>query len=266
MLSVIKKGSQGEDVSYCQVLLNEHGINTSIDGVFGSGTEKSVKQFQSDNGLIADGIVGKSTWASLESKSETSVEVSMSQVSNLFSNFMTQTYQLSGAQCPSNPPGVSLKRIGTETTNCVLFTSWLLSAAFEGVRFTGDQWSKWMVSTSDDGSIPNWGPSVAVDWGTGSPQPGKGPWLVQWFTSSGGHSLIVLAENEDGKILTLEANDSIDGAGWNDIGPLREVLNPGPDWASKVTQTWTNRIYSKRAVHIASLNITGVQEWLESAE
>ena len=76
MLSVIKKGSRGEDVSYCQALLNEHGINTSIDGVFGSGTEKSVKQFQSDNGLTADGIVGKSTWASLESKSETSVEES----------------------------------------------------------------------------------------------------------------------------------------------------------------------------------------------
>ena len=89
---------------------------------------------------------------------------------------------------------------------------------------------------------------------------------MQWFTDSGGHSLIVLAEDKlTGKILTLEANDSIDGAGWNQIGPFRKVINPGADWSSKVTQTWSNRVYSKRAVHIVSLNITDVQEWLESA-
>lgn len=32
---------------------------------FGSGTANAVKQFQRDNGLSADGIVGKNTFAKL---------------------------------------------------------------------------------------------------------------------------------------------------------------------------------------------------------
>ena len=57
-----------------------------------------------------------------------------------------QVYKLSGAQCPSNTPGISLKRIGMETTDCVLFTSWLLSGA-KPVTFTKDPWFMWMVSS-----------------------------------------------------------------------------------------------------------------------
>ncbi len=263
MPSTIKKGSKGSDVELCQQLLNKHGFSPGVDGVFGSGTERCVKDFQSANALTADGIVGSSTWAALETV-EKAGPTKFSDIAKLFPQMFPQVYKLSGAQCPSNPPGMSLKRIGMETTNCVLFTSWLLSAAMP-VTFTKDQWSLWMVSTTDT-QVPGYGPRVIMEWGAGSPQPGEGPWLVQWFTSTGGHSIIVLADDPDtGKVLTLEANDSIDGAGWNQIGPLREVANPGTNWADKVTQTWSNRIYSKRAVHIVSLNVTGVKEWLESA-
>ena len=268
MPSTIKKGSKGSDVELCQQLLNAHGFSTGVDGVFGSGTEKCVKDFQSSNSLTADGIVGPGTWSALEKPTEKPGPVKFSDVVKLFPQMFPQVYKLSGAQCPSNPPGMSLKRIGSETTNCVLFTAWLLSAAFP-VTFTKDQWSLWMVSSSSNNpvqQVPSYGPRVAVEWGMGMPQPGLGPWLVQWFTDTGGHSIIVLADDPaTGKVLTLEANDSINGAGWNQIGPLRKVMNPGVDWADKVTQTWANRIYSKRAVHICSLNITGVQEWLESA-
>ena len=264
MPSTIRKGSTGPDVEKCQVLLNKHGYITSVDGSFGSGTETSVKEFQSANSLTADGIVGSGTWAALE-EIEKAEPTNFSEVAKLFPQMFPQVYKLSGAQCPSNPPGVSLKRIGMETTNCVLFTSWLLSAAMP-VTFTKDQWSLWMVSTTDT-QVPGYGPRVIMEWGAGSPQPSEGPWLVQWFTDSGGHSIIVLDEDlATGKVLTLEANDSINGAGWNQIGPLRDVVNPGPNWADKVTQTWSNRVYSKRAVHIVSLDITGVQEWLESGE
>jgi hypothetical protein len=265
MPSTIKKGSKGEDVIYCQTLLNKNGLETEVDGIFGSGTESQVKSFQGIVCLAPDGVVGPNTWYYLELESRSSeVSVSMFYLAEFLSEFLPQVYKLSGAQCPSNPPGMSLKRIGMETTNCVLFTSWLLSAAMP-VTFTKDQWSLWMVSTTDT-QVPGYGPRVIMEWGAGSPQPGEGPWLVQWFTSTGGHSIIVLADDPDtGKVLTLEANDSIDGAGWNQIGPLREVANPGTNWADKVTQTWSNRIYSKRAVHIVSLNVTGVKEWLESA-
>ena len=36
--------------------------SSGVDGDFGSGTEKAVKNFQKEHGLTADGIVGKDTW------------------------------------------------------------------------------------------------------------------------------------------------------------------------------------------------------------
>jgi peptidoglycan hydrolase-like protein with peptidoglycan-binding domain len=38
----------------------------AVDGLFGSLTETRVKQFQSDFGLSADGIVWNNTWSVLE--------------------------------------------------------------------------------------------------------------------------------------------------------------------------------------------------------
>jgi hypothetical protein len=57
---VLKKGSRGENVKILQEFLN-----ISADGVFGPGTEKSVKAWQSENNLTADGIVGPKTWSAM---------------------------------------------------------------------------------------------------------------------------------------------------------------------------------------------------------
>lgn len=54
---ILRKGTRGNEVKQLQEFLD-----TSADGIFGSGTEKSVKEWQSKNGLIADGIVGPATW------------------------------------------------------------------------------------------------------------------------------------------------------------------------------------------------------------
>ncbi|MGL4107269.1 glycoside hydrolase family protein [Clostridium sp. LP20] len=56
----IKRGAKG---SITKLLQEKLGINT--DGNFGPATEAAVKQFQRNNGLIADGIVGKNTWNKL---------------------------------------------------------------------------------------------------------------------------------------------------------------------------------------------------------
>ena len=62
----IKEGSKGEAVKGLQNALNaKSSVVLSVDGVFGSGTESAVKQFQSDNGLDVDGIVGPATWGAL---------------------------------------------------------------------------------------------------------------------------------------------------------------------------------------------------------
>ena len=60
----IRNGSTGNDVRRLQrvlVMIKSLGF-TEIDGVFGAKTEAAVKDFQSGNGLTADGIVGPQTW------------------------------------------------------------------------------------------------------------------------------------------------------------------------------------------------------------
>lgn len=65
----IRKGSTGEDVKYCQELLQalDYDIGSSgADGKFGNKTREAVIAFQKDHGLSADGVVGPLTWDALE--------------------------------------------------------------------------------------------------------------------------------------------------------------------------------------------------------
>ncbi|KKI89401.1 N-acetylmuramoyl-L-alanine amidase [Bacillus sp. SA1-12] len=58
----LKRGSKGAAVKELQRILTAKGFNTNgMDGVFGSNTERAVRQFQQSRGLTADGIVGPST-------------------------------------------------------------------------------------------------------------------------------------------------------------------------------------------------------------
>ncbi|HEX6291313.1 MAG TPA: N-acetylmuramoyl-L-alanine amidase [Herpetosiphonaceae bacterium] len=59
---IVQRGHTGERVKTVQYLLREHGQSLTVDGIFGSGTERAVKKFQSSKGLTADGIVGAQTW------------------------------------------------------------------------------------------------------------------------------------------------------------------------------------------------------------
>lgn len=59
---ILRKGSKGNDIRELQVQLNSLGINPGkADGIFGSGTEKAVKELQDIFGLGVDGIAGKNT-------------------------------------------------------------------------------------------------------------------------------------------------------------------------------------------------------------
>lgn len=55
----------GLEVQLVQEKLNHFGLKVEADGIFGSDTEKQVKQFQADHNLTADGIVGEKTWTAL---------------------------------------------------------------------------------------------------------------------------------------------------------------------------------------------------------
>ena len=64
-METLKKGSKGEDVKVLQ-----RALGITDDGDFGPGTEKAVKEFQKNHGLVADGIVGNKTWEIILSSSD----------------------------------------------------------------------------------------------------------------------------------------------------------------------------------------------------
>ena len=57
---LLKLGSTGDDVKKLQ-----EKLGAKPDGDFGPGTEKSVKEWQSKNGLTQDGLVGDETWTKM---------------------------------------------------------------------------------------------------------------------------------------------------------------------------------------------------------
>lgn len=59
---LLRKGSTGSEVRTLQSTLNlKYNAGLKIDGIFGSATEKAVKDVQRKNGLKVDGIVGEQT-------------------------------------------------------------------------------------------------------------------------------------------------------------------------------------------------------------
>ncbi len=55
-------GSRGEEVRRVQTKLKSLGLYTgSVDGIYGTGTQKAVRQFQKNCGLTVDGIAGPKT-------------------------------------------------------------------------------------------------------------------------------------------------------------------------------------------------------------
>ncbi len=66
----LRKGYTGADVIAVQQKLKELGFYSgSVDGVYGTGSTAAVKQFQQQNGLTADGLVGSRTYTALMSAS-----------------------------------------------------------------------------------------------------------------------------------------------------------------------------------------------------
>lgn len=62
---LLKRGSRNVYVRQAQAKLHDRGWNISVDGDFGPNTEKVVKQFQAEKGLVADGVIGPKTWKAI---------------------------------------------------------------------------------------------------------------------------------------------------------------------------------------------------------
>lgn len=64
-LPLLRRGARGNGVKLLQCYLNLYGEELEVDGSFGAETQAAVLQFQTENGLVADGIVGQNTWQRL---------------------------------------------------------------------------------------------------------------------------------------------------------------------------------------------------------
>lgn len=63
---VLRVGSRTSAVMYLQrLLLSKLYPITSLDGIFGRNTEQQVKNFQQENNITPDGVVGRVTWNTL---------------------------------------------------------------------------------------------------------------------------------------------------------------------------------------------------------
>ena len=64
---LLRRGSISTYVLIAQDDLNTLGFRTGgLDGIFGSGTEQAVRNYQRRRGLPVDGIIGCNTWRSLQ--------------------------------------------------------------------------------------------------------------------------------------------------------------------------------------------------------
>ncbi len=93
--SLLKKGTSSEAVRTLQVLLMELGYyHSALDGVFGSGTDSSVRAFQTDMQLKCDGIVGQATCSALNDAVRSSKAIELLdwwEVDSLFARKTTAT-------------------------------------------------------------------------------------------------------------------------------------------------------------------------------
>lgn len=73
---ILRPGAKGDAVYSLQIVINHiTKADLIVDGVYGSKTVASVKQFQRQNGLKADGIVGPKTWQAILNQLRRSTQI-----------------------------------------------------------------------------------------------------------------------------------------------------------------------------------------------
>lgn len=109
--STIRQGSSNKnDIKVWQNYLKSQGYDigsTGADGIFGSKTLAATKQYQKDNGLSVDGIVGKNTWGSMTSNTKnTNKTTNTSKTTTTTAKATAKNAVASGVKQATKPAGV----------------------------------------------------------------------------------------------------------------------------------------------------------------
>lgn len=86
--------TQSNDIRLAQQMLCDKGYYVSIDGIYGYATESAVVNFQNDQGLTADGKLGKGTLAKLETWPNSGVTLDMVRAGTAALRLDIRTYSL----------------------------------------------------------------------------------------------------------------------------------------------------------------------------
>ncbi len=226
---------------------------------------------------LVEGAQGEGNVSLTEAPPECESTAVWGDITALLPRYLNQTYSPGGGQFPIEPKGLEGKlgsAVGTKYTNCSCFTVSMVPNALGPIQWKHYEW--WQVFATAKGS--GYGPAAAVDAGfaTKVPNPKRaapvdGIYLVQDFTRwPKGHSYIVCDfDPATGRFLSLEASSwTINGVGWKGIGNLRAVLNPGADWAAKMSRpmVWADRRSDYPEVHMARLHVdhSTFRRWLSA--
>jgi len=172
--TTLRKGAHGHDVRVLQSWLDKLGYTTSIDGAFGTGTQRSVRRFEEKEHLKVDGIVDPKEANLLRKRMQAVIEAA-NQITNTsyrygggHGSFDDSAYDCSGAVSHALH-GASLVKRPLDSTD---FESW-------GARGRG----KWITVYANSGHAYMVVAGLRFDT-SGSGE--KGPrWRKQLRSSSG---------------------------------------------------------------------------------
>lgn len=119
-MPIFKLGSRGTQVMKIQAVLRKIGYNlNTIDGIYGRETEQAVKNFQKNNGLAPDGIIGSNTYRVLRDfilGYNTYIVKPGDTLYNIAQEYKTQVYKITVA----NPQVHALGLIPEQYLRCLM--------------------------------------------------------------------------------------------------------------------------------------------------
>jgi peptidoglycan hydrolase-like protein with peptidoglycan-binding domain len=122
--ATISQGASGPTVRWAQYLLVRRTLSDNqVDGNFGPVTKAAVEQFQRDDHLTADGIVGPASWAALGGDGARPPTLASGSHGSVVEKLQTALNEGRGSFAPSSNPVLTVDgSYGPQTTTAVTGT------------------------------------------------------------------------------------------------------------------------------------------------